>query len=221
MINGYSPLCHYASREPERTKASRRYLLELSKVKPVYAIPEEDTIYVDDGKIKFVGIKVYAELKNGIEKMMYCDDAIELVPYADEDYEFVYEVKKNAYKKYVEECWGAWIEEDQRTYFEKFISAVRNKAFIIINGTEKIGFYNGEVTESGNYEIGNICIIPECQGKGIGTKILKEQLEENKDRDIEIQYFKQNPVGSLYERLGFVPGGETQFHYQMMRHKEV
>ncbi len=27
---------------------------------------------------------------------------IELVPYKDKDYEFVYEVKKNAYKKYVE-----------------------------------------------------------------------------------------------------------------------
>lgn len=37
-------------------------------------------------------------------------------PYMDNqyhnDYEFVYEVKKNAYKKYVEECWGNWIEED-------------------------------------------------------------------------------------------------------------
>ena len=28
--------------------------------------------------------------------------------YEDIDYEFVYEVKKNAYKKYVEQCWGKW-----------------------------------------------------------------------------------------------------------------
>lgn len=39
-----------------------------------------------------------------------------------------------------------------------------------MNGNEKIGFYNGEVSENGNYEIGNICIISECHGKGIGTK---------------------------------------------------
>ena len=29
------------------------------------------------------------------------NENIKLVPYTDDDYEFVYEVKKNAYKKYV------------------------------------------------------------------------------------------------------------------------
>ena len=36
----------------------------------------------------------------------------------------------------------------------------------------------------------------------------------------EIQYFKQNPVGKLYEKLGFVSNGETEFHYQMIRPKQ-
>ena len=85
---------------------------------------------------------------------------------------------------------------------------------------KKIGFYNGEVLENGNYEIGNICIISEYQGKGIGTKILKDKIDENKNRDIEIQYFKQNPVGSLYKRLGFIPNRETEFHYQMIKPKQ-
>lgn len=146
-------------------------------------------------------------------------DKIELVPYTDNDYEFVYEVKKNAYKKYVEECWGSWLEEDQRNYFKNFITNYKNSILIIMYNEKKIGFYNGEVLESGNYEIGNICIIPEYQGKGIGTKILKEKLKENKNRNIEIQYFKQNPVGKLYERLGFIPNGETKFHYQMIKIK--
>ena len=47
---------------------------------------------------------------------------------------------------------------------------------------------------------------------------MKEKLEENKGRDIEIQYFKQNPVGTLYERLGFVPNGDTRYHYQMIKY---
>ena len=70
MLNGYSLLCHYTSREPERTELSKRYLLELSKQKPIYAIPEEDTIYVDDNNIKFIGTKAYYEFNNGeiIEK---------------------------------------------------------------------------------------------------------------------------------------------------------
>ncbi len=147
------------------------------------------------------------------------ENDIKLVPYTEDDYEFVYDVKKNAYKKYVEECWGSWIEEDQRKHFEKFISTVKDNTYIIMDGDKKIGFYNGEILENGNYEVGNICIISEYQGKGIGSKILKDILEENKDKDIEIQYFKQNPVGRLYERLGFVSSGETKFHYQMIKAK--
>ena len=147
------------------------------------------------------------------------ENKIKLVPYSDDDYEFVYDVKKNAYKKYVEECWGSWIEEDQRKYFEKFILNVKNNAYIIIDGEKKIGFYNGETLKNGNYEVGNICIIEEYQGKGIGSKILKDIIEKNNDRDIEIQYFKQNPVGKLYERLGFIANGETEFHYHMIKVK--
>lgn len=67
MLNGYSLLCHYTSRELERTELSKKYLLELSKVKPVYAIPEEDTIFVNDGKIEFIGSRPYYEFKDGIE----------------------------------------------------------------------------------------------------------------------------------------------------------
>ena len=147
------------------------------------------------------------------------DQDIRLIEYTDDDYEFVYEVKKNAYKKYVEECWGAWIEDDQRKYFNNFINAVKNNAYVIFQGKEKIGFYNGELLKNGNYEIGNICIIPKFQGKGIGTQILKDVLHKYKNHNIEIQYFKQNPVGKLYKRLGFVNSGETKFHYQMIKQK--
>ena len=65
MLNGYSLLCHYTSRDAERTELSKKYLLELSKTKPVYAIPEEDTIYVNDGVIQFLGDRPYYEFVNG------------------------------------------------------------------------------------------------------------------------------------------------------------
>lgn len=146
-------------------------------------------------------------------------------PYIDNEYhnykEFIYQVKKDAYKNYVEDCWGAWIEEDQRKYFENFIDQVKDDAWVIqLNGVD-IGFYNGMELEDGSYEIGNICIIPEYQGRGIGTQVLKDVMELHKNQDLHIQYFKQNPVGKLYERLGFVPSGETEFHYQMMKSKQT
>ena len=142
-------------------------------------------------------------------------------PYIDNEYhnykEFVYQVKKEAYKKYVEECWGPWNEDDQRKYYEKFIETVKDDAWIIQLNGKDIGFYNGLDIDIDNYEIGNICIIPEYQGKGIGTAVLKDIIEIYKNKNLHIQYFKQNPVGTLYKRLGFIPNGETEFHYQMIK----
>ena len=137
--------------------------------------------------------------------------------YENYDYEFVYEVKKNAYKKYVEQCWGKWDDIDQKNRFKESMEKTFDRTYIIMFNDEKIGFYQGQVVNERTYYIENICIIPEYQGKGIGSKLLKEKLEENKGRDIEIQYFKQNPVGNLYKRLGFEPNGETEFHYQMIK----
>ena len=65
MLGGYSLLCHYTNRNRERTELSRRYLLELSKIKPVYAIPEEDTICVNDGGVAFIGERPYYEFVHG------------------------------------------------------------------------------------------------------------------------------------------------------------
>lgn len=144
-------------------------------------------------------------------------------PFIDNEYhdykEFIYQTKKDAYRKYVEECWGAWVEEDQRKYFEKFINQVKDDAWIIQLDGVDIGFYNGMELEDRSYEIGNICIIPEYQGRGIGTQVLKDVMKLHCNQDLHIQYFKQNPVGKLYERLGFIPCGETEFHYQMMKPK--
>ena len=110
------------------------------------------------------------------------------------------------------------IDQQQKEYFKKFIETYKEGAFIISFDGDDIGFYNGCATEN-DYEIGNICIVPEYQNRGIGTAVLKDVLAENAGKKITLQYFKQNPVGRLYERLGFKVNGETQFHYQMVKEK--
>ncbi|MBR3661556.1 MAG: GNAT family N-acetyltransferase [Bacilli bacterium] len=94
-----------------------------------------------------------------------------------------------------------------------------NYELYCLNGKD-IGFYNGIAHENGSYEIENICLVPEYQGKGIGTQVLTDIMELHKDKDIHIQYFKQNPVGELYKKLGFIPNGETEYHYQMTKSKQ-
>ena len=78
----------------------------------------------------------------------------------ENDYDFIYQVKKDAYKKYVEINFENWNEELQKEYFNSFIETYKDGAFIITFDGKDIGFYNGCVTDN-EYEIGNICIIPE------------------------------------------------------------
>lgn len=137
------------------------------------------------------------------------------------DYDFIYTVKKEAYKKYVEQIWGVWDESAQKNYFEKFINIYKDKIYIIVYNGQDVGFYNDDILQNGNYEIVNICILPEYRGKGIGTSILKDMLSKYSNRDVEIQYFKQNPVGSLYKKLGFIQTLETDTHYKMIKPKNM
>ena len=100
----------------------------------------------------------------------------------------------------------------------EFIETYKEGTYIITLDGCDIGFYN-EVDIEEKYEIGNICIIPEYQNRGIGTAILKELLEKNVDKKVTLQYFKSNPVGRLYKRLGFKVVDETEYHYQMLKDK--
>ena len=53
--------------------------------------------------------------------------------------------------------------------------------------------------------INEISILKKYQNKGIGRKILEEQLKENQKSGIRtiLQVFKDNPAKKLYEQLGF------------------
>ena len=80
------------------------------------------------------------------------------------------------------------------------------------------GFYNGKEIENNTFEIGNICIKPEHQNKGIGTAILKEIIFENKGKNIKLQVFKINKRAiKLYEKIGFERTNENKTHYIMMK----
>ena len=146
-------------------------------------------------------------------------------PYIDNEYhhykDFIYQVKKEAYQKYVTKCFGKWDEEEQQKYFADFINKESKNTWIIQLDGVDIGFYNGKILENGDYEIGNICIIKKYQRKGIGTQVLMDLVKIHRDKDIYLQYFKQNPVGKLYERLGFIRIGESKHYYQMKKNKDM
>ena len=77
LMNGYSLLCHYTNRDEERTLLSKNYLLELSKKKSIYAIPEEDTIFIDGDNVSFLGNKPYYIFSEGNVSKYYVTPVIE------------------------------------------------------------------------------------------------------------------------------------------------
>ena len=144
-----------------------------------------------------------------------------LKPYTPADHDFVYETKKIVYKKYVEQNWGDWNEDKQKEFFADFINKFNKDILIVMLQNEKIGFYHGNNIDDDNFELGNICILPQFQGKGIGTKIMQKIIKEHKHQNIHLQYFKQNPVEKLYIRLGFKKEDETQHHIKMVLNKQI
>ena len=136
------------------------------------------------------------------------------------DYEFIYNLKKDVYKKYVELYWNIWDEDIQRKHFEKFINTYKDNLYIIQINNIDIGFINYEIIDENTCEFGNICILPKYQNQGIGSLVLNDFLNKYNDKDIKLQYFKSNPIENLYIKLGFEKIGETEYHYQMIKYKK-
>ena len=134
-----------------------------------------------------------------------------------EEIKFIYNLKKEVYQKYVEKIYGEWNEENQKKLFNKFMKENSKNIELIYLKDKLVGFYNGKLKDDKSYEIGNICIIPEYQNRGIGTAVLKEVLFENKDKEIILQCFKENPASKLYERMGFKKIEATKTHYIMIK----
>lgn len=146
---------------------------------------------------------------------------LELKPYKNgkqEEIKFIYDLKKEVYMKYVDSIYGEWNEENQKKLFERFMKENSKNIELIYLKDELVGFYNGKDKDNNTFEIGNICVKPEYQNKGIGTAVLKEILFEHKEQNIKLQVFKINENAiKLYEKMGFEKTDETETHYIMIK----
>lgn len=144
---------------------------------------------------------------------------LELKPYKNgSEIHFIYDLKKEVYKEYVEKTYGEWNEENQQKLFARFMKENSKNIELIYLKDELVGFYNGKNKDNNTFEIGNICVKPEYQNKGIGTAVLKEILFEHKEQNIKLQVFKINEKAiKLYEKMGFEKVNETETHYIMIK----
>ena len=126
---------------------------------------------------------------------------ISIRPATDSDCDFAYEVKKRAEGEYVSEIFG-WDEAFQIDFHNN--EWRDEKPQIIEYNGHPIGTIS---VRKGNdcCQIGRFFIDPRYQSKGIGTHLLGRILTEAEANAsiIKLAFLKNNPVKSLYERLGF------------------
>ena len=78
--------------------------------------------------------------------------------------------------------------------------------YIIMCDNMPVGCISSKQIETGVYEIANLCIIPEYQGKGIGTKaieFIKTQLDDWKMLTLVTPLDKKQNVKFYTEKCGF------------------
>lgn len=120
-----------------------------------------------------------------------------------------------------------WTEEQKLGFIEfqfnaqhaYYKSVYKEALFRIIeaNKTDIGRLYTWETEHQ--IRIIDIAILPEYRGKGIGTRILSELIQQSEKKskklNIHVEYF--NPALKLYERLGFKKTDDTGVYLFMER----
>ena len=65
VLNGVSFLCHFTNRLPGHDRRSEEYLLQLSRRRKVYALPEEDTLFLNETRLEEIVSRPYYIFENG------------------------------------------------------------------------------------------------------------------------------------------------------------
>ncbi|EGQ7949003.1 GNAT family N-acetyltransferase [Vibrio parahaemolyticus] len=130
------------------------------------------------------------------------------------DYEFLFELKKLAEFEPIKVVFG-WGENVQREIHRSEWNE-EQPTIIEVDGLT-VGSYLVQHHKEYLY-FGRFFLLPQYQGKGIGSQVLKAVIEiaAQKSLPIKLCYLQGNRVGQLYKRLGFeVTGQDEQFVHML------
>jgi GNAT superfamily N-acetyltransferase len=132
---------------------------------------------------------------------------IHLRPATQEDGPFLYDLVKTTMQEYVAQTWG-WDEEWQQTYFWAHFDPAGRQ--IVVRDGQDIGVLTVE-EHADELFIDQTYILPEHQGQGIGTALIRSVLQRGAELGlpVRLRVLRVNPARRLYERLGFVSTEET------------
>lgn len=132
------------------------------------------------------------------------------------DSEFVFTVKKSAFRAYVEQVWG-WDDSYQRELHDRRFAS-QDLRIIQFCGTD-VGFLATSRTRD-TLKVDQLYILPEHQRKGIGSACMTRILDDAslRQKPVVLQVLKVNTRGvAFYQGLGFTTVGETSTHILMKK----
>lgn len=129
------------------------------------------------------------------------------------DTEFARAVYFETMRDRIEPLFG-WDQRHQEASFAGWFDF--QQAAIIVADERDIGWMQ---TRDGADEVflGSLYVIPEMQRRGIGTRVLRELIDQShrSSRALTLAVMKNNPAIQLYERLGFRVTHEDQYKFYM------
>lgn len=131
------------------------------------------------------------------------------------DDEFCFNVMKEALGGYIAQVWG-WNEQFVREFHRDEFE--RSQPNIIVWDGRDIGTVE-VVREKSEWVLTRFYLLPEFQGQGIGSVLMRQVILEAEEAGlpIRLRVLKNNPARRLYERFGFVVVDETEMNYVMRR----
>jgi ribosomal protein S18 acetylase RimI-like enzyme len=132
------------------------------------------------------------------------------------DFEFLYELKKIAYKEYVQQVWG-WDEAFQINFYKNSLAEGNTK--IIKTNEVPIGSVDVKENDKSIF-ISGLYLSRQYQSKGIGTAIILDLIKkaEFDGKQLELEVLRVNTKAiKFYKRLGFAMEERDKNKYFMYR----
>jgi ribosomal protein S18 acetylase RimI-like enzyme len=135
-------------------------------------------------------------------------------PATPADTPFLRQLHHRAYRDVVVRQFGSWDEAAQDGWFEKGLAEA--DFGVVEEQGQAIGTV-GLKDFPDRVELVELQLLPEWQGRGLGTALLRAELEraQRLDKPVRLRVLLENRARSLYERHGFAIVGQTDTHYLM------
>jgi GNAT superfamily N-acetyltransferase len=139
---------------------------------------------------------------------------ISLRPATPADSDFAYQVKKVALGDYVKKTYGRWDEVFQRQFHDRQWQPAGTQ-IVVASGTDAGGVWC--TAHSDHISVDGIYLLPQHQGRGIGTYLLSRLRDEafRVGKSVRLWVMKVNPAFKFYKQVGFSVIGETETHWHM------